>query len=387
MTNKIQLFHFNNGSGGGVLSVIRNLVQYRQHAEIEHHIIYTINKDLHSSFSAPVIAGVVSTQVFYYSANWNFYVTAKKLAALLPSKEAVIVAHDWLELGACSNLGLQNPVVYFAHGDYEYYYELAIKNQQVIDRFIAVAQNISDQLQLRIPERTKDILYRRFPVPEAIGHQKDFPPTLNVVFIGRLTEMKGYPMLPGIAQQLNSSGYKLNWHIVGDNAKVKLPVWDKHIAVKFYGELPNDNVRELLRNMHLLLLPTLAEGMPLVLIEAMKAGVVPLVNDLPGGIRELVVDGTTGYKIQGNEPEIYVEKISSLYHQHDLLKELAANAAAHAQHLFEPVKNTRLIEDVLITAMRNAARKPAVKVYGSRLDQSWLPNIITKTIRKFGVGK
>ena len=42
----MKVFHFYNGNGGGVLSVIRNLILYKQNTEIENHIIHVINKDL-----------------------------------------------------------------------------------------------------------------------------------------------------------------------------------------------------------------------------------------------------------------------------------------------------------------------------------------------------
>ena len=54
---KLKVFHFHNGSGGGVLSVIRNLLAYAQHDEIENHVIYTIKKEEISSFKIPGLKG------------------------------------------------------------------------------------------------------------------------------------------------------------------------------------------------------------------------------------------------------------------------------------------------------------------------------------------
>ncbi|MEO6328706.1 MAG: hypothetical protein ABIO55_07235, partial [Ginsengibacter sp.] len=108
---KVSIYHFYNGSGGGVFSVIKNLLQYSRDRKIENHIIYTINKKLIPHFSVPQLSGATSEQIFYYSADWNFYYTCKQLSKLLPDNKAVLIAHDWLELGMVSNLGLQNPVV------------------------------------------------------------------------------------------------------------------------------------------------------------------------------------------------------------------------------------------------------------------------------------
>src|SRR6185312_13329914 len=63
---KIKVFHFHNGGGGGVLSVICNLLRYSENKSIENHVIFTINKDLKSVYEMPVIEGAISRQVFYY---------------------------------------------------------------------------------------------------------------------------------------------------------------------------------------------------------------------------------------------------------------------------------------------------------------------------------
>jgi len=160
-----KVFHFHNGAGGGVLSVVRNLLAYSQDPEIENHVIYTINLEQRSDFKLPKLEGAVTEQIFYFKANWNFYYTCRQLAKLLPDEKAVIVAHDWLELGMVSNLGLQNPVVHFVHGAYTYYYELAVKHSMWVDQYITVAKQISKELHSRIPHRVNDIQYFPFPVP------------------------------------------------------------------------------------------------------------------------------------------------------------------------------------------------------------------------------
>jgi hypothetical protein len=109
----LKIVHFHNGSGGGILSVIRNLLAYRQHPDIENHVIYTINIEQIHDYKINHLVGAASERVFYYSPKWNFYFTCRQLAKLLPDDEALMVAHDWLELAMISNLGLNYPVVQF----------------------------------------------------------------------------------------------------------------------------------------------------------------------------------------------------------------------------------------------------------------------------------
>ena len=51
LMDKIKVYHFHNGKGGGVLSVIKNLLRFSDTAMIENHIIYTINEAVFHGFS------------------------------------------------------------------------------------------------------------------------------------------------------------------------------------------------------------------------------------------------------------------------------------------------------------------------------------------------
>jgi len=217
--DKLNVYHFNNGKGGGVLSVIRNLIRFSNNPLIENHIIYTINKEQIPLFSVEHIEGAVTEQLFYYSPKWNFYYTCKQLAKLLPDDKALVVANDWLELGMMSNLGLQNRVVQFVHGAYDYYYQLAKLHENSIDLFITVAQNIERKLIQVIPHRRNDIDYLRFPVPLINHEEKEVGDNINIIFIGRLEAAKGYLLLPAIAKRVNESNSNVHWHIVGSIAE------------------------------------------------------------------------------------------------------------------------------------------------------------------------
>ena len=380
--SKLRIYHFHNGCGGGVLSVISNLLKFSNNPTIENHVIYTINKDEKPIYAINNLEGAFSEQVFYYSTQWNFYFTCRQLAKLLPDNKALVIAHDWLELGMMSQLGLQYPLVYFLHGDYDYYYQLAQKHESAIDQFICVAQNIEIKLLSLLPARKNNVYYLRFPVPGVIN--KQVPQNdCSIIFIGRLTEEKGYPLLPVIANELRRKKLKARWHIVGTAANRKdATVWDKNINVHFYNNVSNDKVLSLLPQMKILLLPSISEGMPVVVIEAMKAGVIPLVNDINGGIQELVEDGETGYKIKDNDIAAYVENIKLLIDNKYLAQKIKLNCIEKANALFEPINNTKMIEVVFETTTLSAAKvKFAKKIYGSRLDQAWLPNLFTRSIR------
>ena len=380
---KIKVYHFHNGSGGGVLSVIRNLLQFSANPQIENHVIYTINKKLIKIYAINKLKGAASETIFYYSPKWNFYYTCKQLAKLLPDEKAIIVAHDWIELGMASMLGLQNKVVQFLHGDYEYYYNLSKLHNNAIDSFIAIAGSIKKKLLNQLPERKEAINYLRFPVPDCsckLNVEKDNA----VVFIGRCTKDKGFHLLPEIANSLQQQGIKLQWHIVGEIESIEKGNnhWDNELEVHFHGSIKNEKVSSLLCKMKYFILPSIAEGMPLALIESMKAGTVPLVNDLSGGIQELVINNHTGFKIVNNNTEEFISKLKYLNSNNKTVLEMSKNCIELSNHLFNQSGNTELIEtEIKKISINKSQVKSSYKVYGSRLDNKWLPNFFTYFIR------
>lgn len=377
------MVHFHNGTGGGVLSVIRNLLAYRQHPEIENHVIFTINREQMPNYKAPGLEGAASEQIFYYSPKWNFYYTCRQLAKLLPDDKAVIVAHDWLELGMVSNLGLRNPVVQFVHGDYEYYYRLAERHESSVDHFICIARTIKEQLNARLPLRSAAIHNLRFPVPEIIP-EKVKATGFHIVFAGRCETAKGYDLLPLIDENLSNDAKNIQWHIAGpgSDTEEQQKIW-KSGNVTFHGNLAQRELQAVLKTAHVFVLPSLAEGMPVSVVEAMKAGVVPVVNDLKGGLQELVEEGVTGYRIPNNEPALFAERLAMLLADDDLRHKIAVAAAAYANTYFSPNENTLQIEAVFLNAALNIKIKKSQKIYGSRLDHPAIPNLIVKTIRSF----
>ena len=383
--DKIKVYHFHNGSGGGVLSVIKNLLQFSSNPLIENHIIYAINKDEVENYPVDNLKGAVSEKVFYYSSSWNFYYTCTQLSKLLPGENAVIVTHDWLELGMVSNLGLQNPVVAFLHGDYDYYYQLAQLHQAAADKFIVIANDMAVKLKAMMPERKNDICYLRFPVPSVDCNESERQAD-NIIFIGRLTKEKGYSLLPVIDDLLRKKNIFLNWYVVGEKKSDNNneAEWETNSHVRLYGKMNNEEVLLLLKKMKYFILPSLNEGMPVTLIEAMKAGVIPLVNNIDGGIQELVTDAVTGFKISNNEPAGYADCISKLSEDKNLSVSISGTCIAAANKLFDPWQNTQFIEnEICKTFLASRKNKKAKKIYGSRLDQKWMPNIITKSARKF----
>jgi len=378
----VKYIHFNNGKGGGVASVIRNLVEYSQDSAVEHHIIYTINQEEQTEFVPTAIKGTRTVSVFYYSPKWNFFYTCEKLAELIVERDAVLIAHDWLELGMVGQLGLQNTVVMFLHGDYPYYYELAIKHSDEVNAFICVSDKIRRSLIEKLPSRLDDIHCLNFPVPDLAP--SGVPKQGNsIVFIGRCETAKGYHLLPVIDDKLKATGLDFSWHIYGEASPDKnvKDGWSSSSDVHFHGLVPNSILLQELPAYDYLILPSAAEGMPVTVIEAMKAGVVPVVNQLDSGVQELTGDSERGFMVKDNAVDGYVTVLRTMSQSPDVVKEISSKASQFAREQFEPFKCTLMIQNLIGRYAAVINDRKSKKKYGSRLDQKYLPNVLVHFIR------
>jgi glycosyltransferase involved in cell wall biosynthesis len=89
------------------------------------------------------------------------------------------------------------------------------------------------------------------------------------------------------------------------------------IKVLFLGE--RDDVAEILSVMDIFVLPSLSEGFPVVILEAMAAG-LPVVATNVGGNREIVSDGETGFIVEPGNPNELAVKIKDLLGNEEMRK-------------------------------------------------------------------
>ncbi len=386
---KKKFFHFYNENGGGVLSVISNIIKFSSNPFIEHHIIFTVNIHHSKNFLLPKVRDAASINVFYYSPKWNFYYTCKELKKFIQNENVFIVSHDWIALGMCSNLGLQNPLIHFLHGDYDYYYELSKKNSAVIDKFICVSPSIFEKMQYIFPDKKLDIHKCYFPVPSIKPLLKNNATKILQLFyiVKNLSDPnKNFALVSSIDKILQQNNIEVSWNIVGELAEndiIGINILKTLQNVRHYSWLENDHVFKILEQMDIFILPSKNEGLPVTLVESMKASLVPLVTNWRNATAELLMEGENGFYIELNNFKTYADKIILLHRNRNLLKTMGSEAAISANHLFNPSLNTSQIEDIILQSASSKKIKNPNKVYGSRLDHPLIPNFITKTIRNF----
>jgi glycosyltransferase involved in cell wall biosynthesis len=121
-------------------------------------------------------------------------------------------------------------------------------------------------------------------------------PGLNLLFVGRLTEIKGLRVLFQALDILRRDGRDdIVLTLVGDGNDRALAEAEaaRLGGVTLLGYRSQGEVVEALREADALVLPSFAEGVPVVVMEAMAAG-LPVIATQVGGISELVEQGVSG---------------------------------------------------------------------------------------------
>lgn len=99
--------------------------------------------------------------------------------------------------------------------------------------------------------------------------------------------------------------------------------------VQFVGQ--REDIPQLLAQSDVLISPSLWEGFPTVILEAMAAG-VPVVATNVSGSRELVRNGVTGMLVPVNQPQALADAIMQLFRQPEMAHKFALQAQLEVQH-------------------------------------------------------
>lgn len=77
------------------------------------------------------------------------------------------------------------------------------------------------------------------------------------------------------------------------------------------------------------------EGLPLVLVEAQRYGVVPIAFDNFASVRDIIIEGKTGFLVPTNDINTYKEKLCALMSDCQRTKEMSENAQQHSLNFAE----------------------------------------------------
>ncbi|HEY9888077.1 MAG TPA: glycosyltransferase, partial [Candidatus Obscuribacterales bacterium] len=138
----------------------------------------------------------------------------------------------------------------------------------------------------------------------------------RLLYVGRLAAMKGLPVLFEALSTLGDRYPEVKLTVVGDGSEraaieasaVQLGLGDR---VEFVGYKSQAEVRDYLQATDIFVLPSFAEGVPVVLMEAMAAG-VPVLTTQIAGVPELVTHQETGWLVPPGDAKALAAALETL---------------------------------------------------------------------------
>ena len=163
-----------------------------------------------------------------------------------------------------------------------------------------------------------------------------FPPK-KLLFVGRLEPLKRVEDAIVAVNLLKIHGIDVTLSVVGDGklrGQLEKLVIDQKLTdrVFFKGYISDaEKLKNEYLNADILVLPSLSEGSPKVVAEAMAHGTLPIAVAGTGSNNFIIRDGKNGFLTPGKSPEAIAETIQVLRGSRELCQKIISNAYQYAE--------------------------------------------------------
>lgn len=185
--------------------------------------------------------------------------------------------------------------------------------------------------------------------------------SIKILSISRLIEEKGLSFgLQAVAKLVHERGLaNLEYHLVGDGplrAGIEKLADDLKIKnrVRFWGIQKQEDVIELLNQSDLFFLSSVAEALPVVLMEAQATG-LPVVATNVGSIVQIVEDGETGYVVPSRDVDAMADKLMLLIEHPEKWPEMGRRGRKIIEEKFDSSVLNKKLEKIYLDLIHNNA--------------------------------
>jgi colanic acid/amylovoran biosynthesis glycosyltransferase len=221
--------------------------------------------------------------------------------------------------------------------------------------FLCVSEGVRDRLIARgVPAAKLSVL----PIGVEIT---PLPPRTDpgdtILFIGRMVEMKGLPVLIEAIRRLRAQGLTAPVVLIGDGPD--RPAIQAALqgvqGVELRGWQTQDQIAAALAAARLVCIPSVvarsgeAEGLPSVAVEAMRQA-VPVVASSDAGVGGLITNGQNGLVFPSRDANALAASIASLLANRATALAMGAAARATVVARYDATQQSRELEQILLHA-------------------------------------
>lgn len=182
-----------------------------------------------------------------------------------------------------------------------------------------------------------------------------------MLFVGRLIYDKGIYELAHTFITISKRYPNFNLILIGEELekeKLESKFRDNGILdrVQFKGVIPYTEIANYMKASDLLVLPSWAEGLPNVVMEAMATGLPVIATDV-GGIPEILENGVTGISVPAKNAEKLTEAVIEMMENEKLREKCIRNAKELMKNKFDVKKNVHVLYEMLLEMKSNYSRR------------------------------
>lgn len=155
------------------------------------------------------------------------------------------------------------------------------------------------------------------------------PDEVAVAIIGRLAPIKNHQLFLDVVKLLAERNVRPRFFIVGDGSeRIWIEEQVNQLNANFGCKIEMTSwITDIARfnaGIDVICLTSDNEGTPVSLIEA-QASSIPVVSTDVGGVRDILIDGKTGFVIPKNNAEMFAEKLGILITQKEIREKMSQN--------------------------------------------------------------
>ncbi len=198
------------------------------------------------------------------------------------------------------------------------------------------AQQLCDREMLVIPNGVDLERFEDLPAREMLRIELGFDQDEKVIlFVGNLRSVKGARYLIEAMRLIKDKNASARLTLIGDGEErgalqnhVKELELERYVT--FVGRVSSEKVPGYMAASDTFVLPSLSEGFPVVIAEAMAAG-LPIITTRIGGLPEIIQDGENGFLVEPMSPEQIAEKVLLLLEDDELRQRISSNNRARVK--------------------------------------------------------
>jgi glycosyltransferase involved in cell wall biosynthesis len=290
MIDKPELIVFSQNLMGGGYSFHKNMLANNPDNYFQIKCIYHDPK--HWNAARATDLKLQPNDIIFEYSNESQYDIASRLEKHISNRAGAVVTNLQEELYTLKFFPKNRKTVYFICHD-SGFLRLANEYQLIIDIFIAHNFQVYEDLKKMFPHRLKHIFFIQHGVEIPIFFKpKNDKNNLNIIFLARHVKLKGIYDLPKIDDELLKRNITVNWTILGDGEERKNFVEQVRERKNFRFKIAKDveEIREILKEQDIYVLPSSHDGLPVSMLESMSMGCVPIVYNFSDGIKKVVTE-------------------------------------------------------------------------------------------------